>query len=147
MPAPTDLIIIDAAERLQTARLAQVRDIFDQRDLGMGLIGMPGLAKRLARDAQLSSRVGCVHAFRPRSKTPGRDRLQRTWSPSGVALPEEGVTDEATRAAILRVTGGHFRLLHRLLTHIARIVAINALQTVTSDVVEAARESVVLGTS
>jgi hypothetical protein len=144
---PTDLIIIDEADRLKTASLEQVRDIFDHSDLGMVLIGMPGLEKRLARYAQLYSRVGFVHAFRPLSTAQVRDLLQRKWSPSGVALPEEGVTDEATLAAIIRVTGGNFRLLHRLLTQIARIVEINALQTVTSDVVEAARESLVIGTS
>jgi hypothetical protein len=147
MPDPTDLIIIDEADRLKTASLEQVRDIFDHSDLGMVLIGMPGLEKRLARYGQLYSRVGFVHAFRPLSTAQVRDLLQRKWSPSGVALPEEGVTDEATLASIIRVTGGNFRLLHRLLTQIARIVEINALQAVTSEVVEAARESLVIGTS
>jgi DNA transposition AAA+ family ATPase len=147
MPDPTDLLIIDEADRLKTASLEQVRDIFDQSDLGMVLIGMPGLEKRLARYAQLYSRVGFVHAFRPLSTAQVRDVLQRKWSPSGVALPERGVTDEATLAAIIRVTGGNFRLLHRLLTQIARIVEINALETVTSEVVEAARESLVIGTA
>ena len=147
MPDPTDLIIIDEADRLKTASLEQVRDIFDHSDLGMVLIGMPGLEKRLARYGQLYSRVGFVHVFRPLSTAQVRDLLQRKWSPSGVALPEEGVTDEATLASIIRVTGGNFRLLHRLLTQIARIVEINALQAVTSEVVEAARESLVIGTS
>jgi DNA transposition AAA+ family ATPase len=63
------------------------------------------------------------------------------------ALPKEGVRDEAALAAIIRVTGGNFRLLHRLLTQIARLVEINALQTITSEVVEAARESLVIGTA
>ena len=147
MPDPTDLIIIDEADRLKTASLEQVRDIFDQSELGMVLIGMPGLEKRLARYAQLYSRVGFVHAFRPLSTAQVREVLQRPWSPSGVALPERGVTDEATLAAIIRVTGGNFRLLHRLLTQIARIVEINALETVTSEVVEVARESLVIGTA
>jgi DNA transposition AAA+ family ATPase len=57
------------------------------------------------------------------------------------------VRDEAALAAIIRVTGGNFRLLHRLLTQIARLVEINALQTITSEVVEAARESLVIGTA
>jgi len=38
-------------------------------------------------------------------------------------------------------------MLHRLLTQIARLLEINALQTVTNEVVEAARESVVIGTT
>ena len=146
-PDPTDLIIIDEADRLKTASLEQVRDIFDHGDLGVVFIGMPGIEKRLSRYPQLYSRVGFVHAFRPLSAAQVRDLLQRKWVPSGVALPEEGIADEEARAAIIRVTGGNFRLLHRLLTQIARLVEINALRTVTSHVVEAARESLVIGTA
>jgi hypothetical protein len=40
----------------------------------------------------------------------------------------------------------NFRLLHRLLTQIARVVEINALTQVTREVVETARESLVIGT-
>jgi DNA transposition AAA+ family ATPase len=143
----TELIIIDEADRLKTAGLEQVRDIFDKGGIGVVFIGMPGIEKRLSRYPQLYSRVGFVHAFRSLSAVQVRELLQQKWVPSGVALPEEGVTDEAARAAIIRVTGGNFRLLHRLLTQIARLLEINALQTVTSEVVEAARESLVIGTS
>jgi len=147
MPDPTELMIIDEADRLKTASVEQVRDIFDQSDLGMVLIGMPGLEKRLSRYPQFYSRVGFVHAFRPLRAVQVRELLQRKWTPSGLALPQAGMTDETTLAAIIRVTGGNFRLLHRLLTQIARIVEINALQTVTREVVEAARENLVIGTS
>jgi DNA transposition AAA+ family ATPase len=145
MPDPTDLIIIDEADRLKTASLEQVRDIFDYSHLGMVLIGMPGLEKRLSRYPQLYSRVGFVHAFRPLSAAQVRGLLQQKWVPSGITLPEEGVVGEEALAAIIRVTGGNFRLLHRLLTQIARIVEINALLKVTQEVVEAAREALVIG--
>src|SRR6266700_3099962 len=140
-------VIIDEADRLKTASLEQVRDIFDQSELGLVLIGMPGLEKRLSRYPPFYSRVGFVHAFRPLRARDVRALLQGQWHPPGVVLPKEGVRDEAALAAIIRVTGGNFRLLHRLLTQIARLVEINALQTITSEVVEAARESLVIGTA
>jgi DNA transposition AAA+ family ATPase len=144
---PTTLVIIDEADRLKVSALEQVRDIFDKGGIGVVFIGMPGIEKRLSRCPQLYSRVGFVHAFRPLSAAHVRKRLQQKWVPSGVELPEEGVADEEALAAIIRVTGGNFRLLHRLITQIARFVEINALQTVTREVVEAARESLVIGTA
>jgi hypothetical protein len=49
-----------------------------------------------------------------------------------------------TVALIIRVTGGNFRLLDRLL-QIQRILEINALADLTKAAVEAARESLVIG--
>jgi hypothetical protein len=61
-------------------------------------------------------------------------------------LPQGGLSDEETLAAVLRITGGNFRLLDRLLTQISRGLEINELQQITPAVVEAARESLVIGT-
>jgi len=142
---PTRLVIIDETDRLKTAGLEQVRDIFDRGELGVVLIGMPGLEKRLSRYPQLYSRVGFVHTFRPLSAQEVRHLLEARWLPSNVTLPQDGLADEQTRAAITRMTGGNFRLLHRLLTQIARLVEINAVSRVTREVVEAARETLVIG--
>lgn len=146
-PEPTTLLMLDEADRLKTASLEQVRDIFDQGGLGMVLIGMPGLEKRLARYPQLYSRVGFVHEFRPLSANAVRDLFRHQWGPPGVALPHDGLNDADVLAAIIRITGGNFRLLHRLLTQIARLVEINTLSRVTQEVVDAARESLVIGTT
>jgi len=141
---PTTLILIDEADRLRMASLEQVRAIFDAGEIGVILIGMPGLEKRLARYPQFYSRIGFVHEFRPLAAMEVRELLERRWAPPGVYLPQQSL-DAETVAAIIRITGGNFRLLNRLLTQIERILEINGLNEITKAVVEAARESLVIG--
>jgi len=62
-------------------------------------------------------------------------------------LTPEDVTDAEALGAILRITGGNFRLVHRLFSQIERILEINGLRTITPDVVDAARQSLVIGTA
>jgi len=144
VPDPTALLVVDEADRLKMAGLEQIRSIFDQGRIGLILIGMPGLEKRLARYPQFYSRIGFVHEFRPLSPDEIRQLLQCRWTPHGVRLPCDSI-DTATAASIIRITGGNFRLLNRLLTQIERILEINGLQQVTKTVVEAAREGLVIG--
>lgn len=141
---PTTLILIDEADRLRLASLEQVRAIFDVGEIGVILIGIPGLEKKLARYPQFYSRIGFVHEFRPLAATEVRELLDRRWAPPGFCLPQQPL-DAETVAAIIRIAGGNFRLLNRLLTQIERILEINALQAVTKEAVEAARESLVIG--
>jgi hypothetical protein len=51
---PTTLILIDEADRLGMSSLEQVRSIFDKSEVGLILIGMPGIEKRVARFRELS---------------------------------------------------------------------------------------------
>lgn len=145
-PDRVELILIDEADWLKTPALEQVRAIYDQRQIGVILIGMPGIEKRLSRYPQLYSRVGFVHHYRPLSNDETRQVLQHQWSRHLLGLEQEECADAEAIAAIIRMTGGNFRLLERLLSQIGRILTINRLSLVTKEVVEAARESLVIGT-
>jgi DNA transposition AAA+ family ATPase len=140
-----DLIIVDEADRLKMAGLEQMRDLYDRGQLGLVLIGMPGLEKRLARYAQLYSRVGFVHQFRTLSTEEMQFILAHKWQQLGLHLTPDDFTDAEAVAAITRITAGNFRLIQRLFTQIDRILQINELRTVTKEVVEAARETLVAG--
>ena len=114
---PTDLLLVDEVDRLKMSGLEQLRAIFDGGGIGLVLIGMPGLERRLARYAQLYSRIGFVHEFRPLGAAEVRTLLAG-WRPPGVSLPEDLLADAEGVAAIIRITGGNFRLLDRLLTQV-----------------------------
>ena len=65
----------------------------------------------------------------------------------GIGLPKSAFSDEEALAAIVRTTGGNFRLVQRLLQQIERLVRINGDEVVDVDLVEAAREALVIGTA
>ena len=60
-------------------------------------------------------------------------------------MDDADFTDAQAVAAIVRMTGGNFRLLHRLFVQIERILRLNELTVITEDVVEAARSTLVIG--
>ena len=143
-PPPLDLVVVDEADRLKTAALEQLRDMYDRRQIGLVLIGMPGLQKRLARYPQLYSRVGFVHQFQPLSGREFQQVIDRQWIQFRFdAVPEQPLEADVVNA-IARVTGGNFRLIQRLFAQIERVLAINNLTRVTTAVVDAARESLVV---
>ena len=143
----TKLIIIDESERLSPPQLEYLRDRFDRRALGLLLIGMPGLERRLEAYPQLYSRIGFAHRYQPLTDDELAFVLTRHWKRLGITLNLDDFTDAQAVAAISRITRGNFRLLHRLFTQIERILKINSLSVITTDVIETARDTLVIGTA
>jgi DNA transposition AAA+ family ATPase len=105
---------------------------------------MPGIEKRMARYPQFYSRVGFAHHFHPLQ---GKDlsfvtahHCRKVCSGAGAGTPNAKAS-----ATIARITGGNFRLLHRLLVQIERVLKINKLTAITADVIDAARSMLVIG--
>ena len=71
--------------------------------------------------------------------------LAHKWAQLGLTFSPDDFTDAEALAAIARITGGNFRLVQRLFTQIERILRINQLRSVTKEVVEAARETLLIG--
>jgi DNA transposition AAA+ family ATPase len=124
--------------------LERVRSIFDSGSMGMILIGMPGIEKRIARFPRLYSRIGFVHEFRPLGSAEVQDLLEQRWAPPGVTLPRAAFTPEVV-ARLIRMTSGNLRLLTRLLTQIERVLTVNDADVISVEIVEAARDSLVIG--
>jgi hypothetical protein len=61
------------------------------------------------------------------------------------SLPDEALIDEEALAMLIRIGEGKFRLLHRLLQQISHVMEINTLDRVNREVVETAREGLVIG--
>ncbi len=144
-PRYVNLLVVDEADRLSPPALEHLRDRFDRRPLGLLLIGMPGIDKRLSRYPQLYSRIGFAHQYRPLGDDELAFVLSRHWRKLGLTLDLTDFTDAQAVTTVGRITRGNFRLVHRLFVQIERVLKINDLTVITSDVVEAARSTLVIG--
>ena len=142
-----ELIIIDESERLGATSLELLRDKYDRTNIALVLIGMPGIEKQFSRYPQLYSRVGFAHEYRPLAQEELHFVLERRWHKLGQTLNPEDFTDAQAVAAVARITRGNFRLIDRLFTQVERVMKINELGTITDDVIEAARSTLVIGIS
>jgi DNA transposition AAA+ family ATPase len=144
-PGQVDLLVVDEADRLKPLALEVLRDVYDRSAMGLVLIGMPGLEKRLARYPQLYSRVGFVHQYRTLDRQEQQELIEQQVRSFGAGKRQGRIEKEAL-AQIIRMTGGNFRQMERFLSQIKRIIEINPeVETVDREVVEAAREQLVFG--
>lgn len=83
-----------------------------------------------------------VRRYRPLSGDELRLIPACKWRQLGLGLNPNDYTDVG---ALATITGGNFRQIQPLLTQIGRILTINALRTISSDVVFTAYETLVIG--
>ena len=140
-----NLIIVDEINRLKLQHLEQLRDIYDKNDLAMVFIGMSEIEKRLSRYPQLNSRIGFAHEFDNLSKDETHHTLEYKWTDLGIDIELEDFSDYEAITTIIKIAKGNFRLIHRLFAQIDRILRINQMDKITVEVVEAARDSLVIG--
>jgi DNA transposition AAA+ family ATPase len=140
-----ELVVVDEADRLRPGPLEQLRDFYDSNDLGLVLVGMPGMERRLARYPQLYSRIGFAHEYRPLGTDEFTSVVRDHWQDLGLRVASGEFTDPEAIAAVVRITSGNLRLVHRLFAQINRILEINELSCVTKEAVEAARASLIIG--
>lgn len=148
-----ELLIIDEAERLHTKSIEQVRDIYDRKYHEYGglcrmaiiFIGMPGIEKRLVRFPQLYSRIGFVHTFKPLSPEEISFIIRQNLQTLNIPFSENSFMEHEAVATVARITQGNFRLINRLLKQALRIIEVNQLSFISKEVLEAARECLVIG--
>ena len=83
---------------------------------------MPGFDRQLARYPQLYSRIGFAHQYKPLDVDDLPLVLTNYWDQLGLPLDPDDTNDFETVSAVVRITGGNFRLIERLMTQVARVV-------------------------
>jgi DNA transposition AAA+ family ATPase len=116
-----------------------------EHNLAMIFIGMPGIEKKLSRYPQLYSRIGFAHEFDNLSKDETHHILEYKWQDLVFDLKLEDFTDYEAITTIIKITKRNFRLIHRFFSQIDRIMDINGLDKISTEVVETARDSLVIG--
>ena len=74
------IVIDDEADRLRMASLEQAHAIFDSGEIGLILIGMPGLEKRMARYLAYSSNMDELAALPEAFRKLALDRFRPSYA-------------------------------------------------------------------
>ena len=131
-PGQVDLLIVDEANRLCPVSLEMLRDVFDRGQMGLVLVGRPGLEKKVRSIAPLASRVGMRLEFAGLSVQELDALLQRYIQGAGVEI------DAEVASALLQRTKGNFRSLRQVLLQIEYLLRINQRRRVTMKLVDVA---------
>jgi len=119
--------------------------MYDEYKFGLILMGMPGIEKRLSRYAQLYSRIGFVHEFKPINKEEMKFLFEQKWQELGRQFDKNTFVDLEAMNEIIKITHGNFRLINRIFDQMQRLMQINKLTALTKELVEAAKNCLVIG--
>ncbi len=140
-----ELVIIDEAERLKPQAFELIREWYDSSETTFIFIGMPGIEKIIERFPQLYSRVGFVHQFKNLGKQEVEFIISKHFAKLGTRVREDDFSDQEAVSAIIRMTNGNFRLINRLLKQSYRIMQVNCMTSLTTEILEAARKCLLIG--
>lgn len=143
--AETKLVIIDEVDHLKYTSLEQLRTLYDRFGFGMVLIGMPGIERRFSRYPQLYSRVGFLHEFKALSKDEMTFIIEHHLNQLGTKISTDTFSDYETLNTIVRIAKGNLRVLTRLFQQLERLMKINNVTFINTDLVNLAREALVIG--
>ncbi|GAA2550938.1 DNA transposition AAA+ family ATPase [Neomicrococcus aestuarii] len=87
------VFIVDESERPSATALGLLRYRYDRDNIALILMGMHRIEKWFSRYAQLYSRVGFAHEYRPLAQEELHFVLERRWHKLGRTLDPEGFTD------------------------------------------------------
>ena len=139
------MLIVDEVDHLKYTSLEQLRNIYDRHKLGVVLIGMPGIERRISRYPQLYSRVGFLHEFKTLSIDEMTFIIEHHLNQLGTEIKVDNFSDYETLNTIARISKGNLRVLIRLFQQLERLIKINNITSINMDLVNAAREALVTG--
>jgi DNA transposition AAA+ family ATPase len=138
----TKLIIVDEAHRLKYQALEQLRDIQDQWEVGMILIGDPGMERSITRMWHFCDRIAKVDEFKAMEKSEVFEYIDSWALTMNLPKPTEDVHE-----LVNWYSRGNPRALGHLFSMVARILKINddLVTEMTREVIETAREMMLFG--
>ena len=134
------LLIVDEAYRMKFHALEELRDIHDQWQIGMVLIGDPAMERSLDRQPHFADRIGFVQEFKQLQTAEVDEYINRQNAALGLEKPANDIY-----AAIFWYTQGNFRTLEKLFKLLDRLVKLNEDKTIKRDVLDTAREMLLYG--
>jgi DNA transposition AAA+ family ATPase len=136
------LIIVDQAHRLKYSSLEELRDLQERWDVGIVLIGDPGMERSLTRTFHFADRVRYLEKFEPL----GSADLMNYMEKQAELLSVPKLSDEVSQM-IAKYSRGNPRVLGHFFAIVQRLRKINddIVREVNVEVTEMAREMMLVG--